>query len=84
MGRKRKNIEKGEEKNVRANLSFTPAVKSWAIELAKEDGYGDNLSAFIADLVRRRRERRLELEASKRIASDLASRAAKREGERDQ
>lgn len=57
---------------MRTNLSLNPLVKSWGYELAKEEGYGNNFSAFIADLIRRAREKRHEMQMANKASRELA------------
>ncbi len=41
------------------SVSLSKTVVSWAVELADKKGFDTNFSAYIADLIRRDREREL-------------------------
>lgn len=41
------------------SVSLSKTVYSWAVELADKKGFDTNFSAYIADLIRRDREREL-------------------------
>lgn len=53
----------------KTTISLSETVQGWADSLAKEDGF-DNFSAFIADLIRRRKEK---FEAEKREGAGITS-----------
>ena len=46
---------------VKRSISMSRLVSDWADALANSKGFGSNFSAYIADLVRRDRERENEL-----------------------
>lgn len=39
------------------SISLSHAVYAWAVQLAEKKGFDNNFSAYIADLIRRDRER---------------------------
>ena len=46
---------------VQRNISLSRAVAEWAEELASRKGHGSNFSGYIADLIRRDKEKQDEL-----------------------
>ena len=63
---------------VKKSISLSKVVSDWADELAATKGFGTNFSAYIADLIRRDREREQELNllAQGRDSSSLKETAA--------
>jgi hypothetical protein len=47
---------------VKRSISLSKIVSGWADELAAKKGFGSNFSAYMADLVRRDRDREIESE----------------------
>ena len=48
--------------SVKRSISLSETVSRWADELAEKRGFGTNFSAFVADLVRREKERQENLQ----------------------
>ena len=48
---------KPKSKNIKKIVSLTPVVMRWGNKLMKERGFGDDFSEFVADLIRRQKEK---------------------------
>jgi hypothetical protein len=67
---------KAETTVVKKSISLSKVVAKWADELALKKGFGSNFSAYMADLVRRDRDREMELEWTGDINSMKKKQAA--------
>jgi hypothetical protein len=60
-------------KDKRTSISLAQVVWDWAMEMMEAKGYNDNISAYIADLIRRDKERQEEKESQKPKSSSSTS-----------
>src|SRR5580698_10060773 len=61
---------------VKKSISLSKTVSEWGDALAKRKGFGSNYSAYIADLIRRDKERLDEMLLLEQTSSRESARAA--------
>lgn len=71
--RKATTTEDSGEESVKKSISFSKTVYAWGIDTAKKRGHGTNFSAYIADLIRRDRDRERELELAERTTNEIVA-----------
>lgn len=57
----------------KTTISLPDRVGEWGEQMADRRGFGENFSAYVADLIRRDHERWRESSAAERIASEAAA-----------
>lgn len=68
---KRKSAANTGADRVRINVTLTPKVHAWMIELREEAGHGRNTSGLIGELIRRERERVLEKKSTAKATGNM-------------
>jgi hypothetical protein len=67
---------KSESTVVKKSISLSKVVSEWADELSQKKGFGSNFSAYIADLIRRDRDREMEINLAANVSSVKKKQAA--------